>query len=368
MKTIEESIRLFTNAAVKVTYEDNSWHIHNLTNKKTIKTSYQTSLIIISFMSGSTIEESYDDIKNYIDVTKEEFALVVSTLLKSEFIVHPDNPEHKWADEIIKKWSKYGWRGASLYHLLTYDYPFLDYKENGREIDKNTMSLYAKEEKDLDRGKKYSNIKEEVNIDSPAKILKKLNMPFKTNYNNLKSEADLEDIKTIMGLAFGVLRRRKISLNNDRADLVRKINPSGGARHPSEGYLFNLSVKGLTKGVYHYSTISSSLDLIAELPCEEELMGMFPGPFRSPFKPQAFIVITSLFERNMYRYREPRTFRTIFMDVGHIVENINKISDYIGLNSFQHQGIEDQLVEEVLDINHLSEGAIIGIAVGGKNE
>lgn len=289
-------------------------------------------------------------------------------LLKVNSLFIQYNPEHNWANEMIQSWSRYGWRNAVLYHILTYDYPFLDYKEDGREMDITTMKLYSEQEKDLNRGKKYSTTVQEIKIDPPAKIVKQLDQAFRYNYMKCKNATGIEDIKTIMGLTFGVLRKRKVSLNGDRADLVRKISPSGGSRHPSEGYLFSLSVEGLSKGIYHYSSLSSTLDFIGELPSEEELMKMFPGPYRAPFKPEGFIVITSLFERNMYRYREPRTFRTIFMDVGHIVENINYICKYLGINSFQHQGIEDQLVEKSLKINYLNEGAIIGIAVGGKHE
>lgn len=39
MKTIEKATKLITHASVKVTFEDNSWYIHNLLSKKTMKTS-----------------------------------------------------------------------------------------------------------------------------------------------------------------------------------------------------------------------------------------------------------------------------------------------------------------------------------------
>ncbi|GAC44502.1 nitroreductase family protein [Paenibacillus popilliae] len=48
MKTIEKATKLITHASVKITFEDNSWYIHNLLSKKTMKTSYPTCMIIIS--------------------------------------------------------------------------------------------------------------------------------------------------------------------------------------------------------------------------------------------------------------------------------------------------------------------------------
>ena len=360
--------RLTTNASVKIYFDDDKWIINNLLSKTTLETDYKTAIILISFMNGSTIENTYSIFSYYFSIQTEDYLKFVEKLLEADFLQAEDNASNMWVKKVLTDWNRYGWRKAADYHILTYDYPFWDYKQGGREADREIMEEYAKKEKDFNRGKKYKNIEKEINTPSPISILKKFDTPFKMSYKKELTNFNVEKTKILMSLVFGVLRTRTVPDSNNRKNLVRKINPSGGSRHPSEGYLFNLSIEGLEKGIYHYSSITSTLDYLKDIPSNPQLRELFPGLYRAPFEPQAFIVITSVFERNMYRYREPRTFRTIFMDVGHIIENIDKICNYLGLDNFQHQGIEDRLVESILDINYLEEGAIMGIAVGGKND
>ncbi|RFA31979.1 hypothetical protein CAI16_19310 [Virgibacillus dokdonensis] len=362
--------KLITHSGVRIFFKNNNWEIVNLFNKSVLRVDYKVCIVLITFMNGHSIESSYREINNYFKLDRSDFNELVKTLKDKELIVDENNDSHIWTKEIINSWDHYGWRKAADFHLLTYDYPFLDYRDGGRESDIDIMKSYSDMEPDKNRGKKYpaNKIQREIKTPKPVDILKELNISFDLNKAHSLSGLDPEKVSKLMSLCFGVLRRRKVSNSEKREDLVRKISPSGGSRHPSEGYLFNTSIDSLDKGIYHFSSISSTLDYIGDLPDEKTLSNLFPGPSRANFKTEAFIVITSLFERNMYRYREPRTFRTIYMDIGHIVENIHQICKHMGINSFQHQGIDDAKVEQLLDVNYLEEGAIIGIAIGGNNE
>ncbi len=65
------------------------------------------------------------------------------------------------------------------------------------------------------------------------------------------------------------------------------------------------------------------------------------GLYLAPFTPQALIVVTAVFARNMYRYREPRTFRTVFMDVGHLLGTFEMVASALGVRSFIHHAMNE---------------------------
>ena len=86
----------------------------------------------------------------------------------------------------------------------------------------------------------------------------------------------------------------------------------------------------------------------------------------APFTPQALVVVTAVFGRNMYRYREPRTFRTVFMDTGHLLGTFEMVASALGLQSFIHHAINEEAVERMLGLAALQEGVIGGAAVAGR--
>jgi hypothetical protein len=60
------------------------------------------------------------------------------------------------------------------------------------------------------------------------------------------------------------------------------------------------------------------------------------------------IVLTSVFERNMYRYREPRTFRTFHMDVGHILATIEMLGQEFHFKTRIHFNFnEDAILQQI---------------------
>ncbi len=102
-------------------------------------------------------------------------------------------------------------------------------------------------------------------------------------------------------------------------------------------------------------------------------MGVLPGPdwlaanlsglFLSDWSPEALVVVTGVFARNMYRYREPRTLRTVFMDAGHLIGTLEMAAARVGVRSFVHHAVNDRAVEDLLGLNGLREGVIAGVGL-----
>jgi SagB-type dehydrogenase family enzyme len=122
----------------------------------------------------------------------------------------------------------------------------------------------------------------------------------------------------------------------------------------------------MANGIWHVDAARRRLVQVPGSADAEWMKENLEGLHMAPFVPQAFIVVTAVFGRNMYRYREPRTFRTIFMDVGHILGTCEMIASGVGIRSFVHHAINEVEVERVLGLSALHEGVIAGAALAGR--
>lgn len=168
---------------------------------------------------------------------------------------------------------------------------------------------------------------------------------------------------SIVSLTFGQIGTRNHI--TDSAPTLRRSSPSGGGRHPSEGYVAVEGVTGVPDGWYHITMDPFSL---RSVPAPE-------GGARSLAEaltcsanwddrhPRAFVVVTSKFERNMYRYREPRTFRTVHMDAGHLAATARLVARSQGLDARIYSDVAAE-VEAALGLNPMEEGYMATVAVG----
>lgn len=94
-----------------------------------------------------------------------------------------------------------------------------------------------------------------------------------------------------------------------------------------------------------------------EAPSDEELQKNMSGAYRLGADPRAIFMVTLYVERNMYRYREPRTFRTIFIDAEYMGRLIEALCDSRGMTAHGHHGFNDTVVGNLLKCGDLSKAA-----------
>ena len=120
--------------------------------------------------------------------------------------------------------------------------------------------------------------------------------------------------------------------------------PSGGCRHPIETYLIAKDVIGVPDGVYHINITSFKLSKVSDISQDNTLS-----------KCGGFLVFTAVFSRNMYRYREARTFRAVHMDAGHLIEINRALLARAGFKTrISFSGMH--YFEKLVRIDGLSEG------------
>ncbi|WP_017688451.1 SagB/ThcOx family dehydrogenase [Paenibacillus sp. PAMC 26794] len=371
MSSLSPARILHTHASIRfeppnITGEQN-WLVTSSPRRRFLA-SVPACALLVSFVGGRIIEDAIAEVSPLFSVDLHSLQILVNSLEEKGLLVEPESEMHNWALQIKKRWSLYGWNEAADYQIASYNYPFVNYGSDGRSLDIARMEEYSAAEPDVNRVKPPMEASKILPVIPTRSALDELTESFDRVWHKECKEQPLdgERLKILLSTLFGKLRHRKVSAAPNRADLIRKTSPSGGSRHPTEGYVFVQSVDGIDPGIYHFSVADQALEQVGPLPDNEVLLKLFSGPIkRAQFQPEALLVMTTYFERNMYRYREPRTFRSIFMDIGHLCVTMETVANSLGLKcQFQH-GIDDEQIESLLGIHPLEEGAMFGAALAG---
>jgi SagB-type dehydrogenase family enzyme len=138
--------------------------------------------------------------------------------------------------------------------------------------------------------------------------------------------------------------------------------PSAGALYPIETYLVINNVENLPRGVYHY--------LIKEHALEELRLGDFSIQVTKAALDQdmcatASIVFiwTAIFNRSKYKYGQ-RAYRYIYLDAGHIAQNLVLASTSLNLGSCPIAAFYDEEVNKIVCVDGIKESVLYMSVVG----
>jgi SagB-type dehydrogenase family enzyme len=124
--------------------------------------------------------------------------------------------------------------------------------------------------------------------------------------------------------------------------------PSAGATYPMELYLTASWITGLSCGFYHYQPDRHSLRLVAERELNRELAEASLSQSWISAAP-ANLIIAAVYERTTKRYGQ-RGIRYVYMEAGHIAENVCLQAEAMGLGTVVVGAFEDEAVQKVLQI------------------
>jgi SagB-type dehydrogenase family enzyme len=138
--------------------------------------------------------------------------------------------------------------------------------------------------------------------------------------------------------------------------------PSAGALYPIETYLVVNNVEGLPKGLYHYSIKFNALEELKVGEFGEEIAHSALDQEMCVKAPVVF-VWSAIFSRSKWKYRQ-RAYRYVYLDAGHIAENLALSATSIGLGSCHLGAFFDDEVNSVLELDGKEESAIYLTVVG----
>lgn len=138
--------------------------------------------------------------------------------------------------------------------------------------------------------------------------------------------------------------------------------PSAGALYPVETYLVLHDVERIDPGIYHYSVQDHSIEQlktgnfrldIAKAALDQDMA----------YAANAVFVWTALFGRAKWKY-EQRAYRYVYLDAGHIAQNLALAAVALSLGTCQIAALYDDEVNSLLDIDGVEESVLYMSVVG----
>ena len=138
--------------------------------------------------------------------------------------------------------------------------------------------------------------------------------------------------------------------------------PSAGALYPVETYVVVHSVEGIEPGVYHYDPRVHALD---QLKTGDFRMAVARAALdqESAYYANAVFVWTAVFDRCKWKYGQ-RAYRYVYLDAGHVAQNVALAAEGLQLGSCQIAAIYDDEANALLDVDGATESTIYMTVVG----
>jgi SagB-type dehydrogenase family enzyme len=141
-----------------------------------------------------------------------------------------------------------------------------------------------------------------------------------------------------------------------------RASPSAGALYPVETYLAVHRVEGVAPGIWHFQVPDFALELLAA--------GDFRQPLAAAGLSQSFLseagavfIWTGVLNRARWKYRE-RAVRYLFLDAGHICQNLMLAATALGLGVCPVGAFFDEEVENLVGVDQKEEVALYLASVG----
>jgi SagB-type dehydrogenase family enzyme len=138
--------------------------------------------------------------------------------------------------------------------------------------------------------------------------------------------------------------------------------PSAGALYPIESYVMPNNVTGIQKGIYHYSIKKHFLETVklGEFATEMAKAALGQVMVRDA---QAVFIWTAVLARSKWKYKQ-RAYRYIYLDCGHMGQNLALAAVSLNLGSCQIGALFDEEVNGLLDLDGESETVVYMSVVG----
>lgn len=221
---------------------------------------------------------------------------------------------------------------------------------------RSTMSLLSSKPKKTAQYKKIpgTSLVSLPNPDFEGMVLEDALRKRRSVRNFSKEPITLKELSQLLYAAQGVTGKTYNTL--------LRTAPSAGALYPMEMYPVVNNVAKLEPGIYHYVVKSHAIELIeagdfstdiTSAGLKQEMLGEAGVTF----------ILSAVFNRTRSKYGE-RGFRYVYMEAGHIIQNIALQAVSLGLGSVPVGAFLDEKVNQLINVDGVSEAAIYLHAVG----
>jgi len=293
------------------------------------------------------------------EFTSSSVRSTVRRLTRLGFLVREGSAGARDDAKLQKSWASW-LPAAGLLHFTTKDLPYVsDLTESRR-----ALLVHARREPAPPELKKYSRA---ARVQLPYPNTKgefpQVLVARRTWREFSDRSLDLEDLSTLLWLTCGVQYWVKLPGSIGRVAL--KTSPSAGARHPLEAYVAALRVRGLPKGLYHYSADKHVLELLRK-GCTAQEFGSYLAGQSWYGSAGALMFMTAMFERSQWKYPDPGAYRTVILDAGHMCQTFCVTATWLGLAPFCTMALSESKVEKAFGLDGILESPVYAAGVGTR--
>ncbi len=146
-----------------------------------------------------------------------------------------------------------------------------------------------------------------------------------------------------------------------------KTHYSAGYRHPIEVYPVVVSADGLPAGLYHYNVRRHGLELLRRGDFSRQAREIAGG--QTWVKNAAvYLLMTAVFERTSFKYRDDSFLRSVFMDAGHVAQSVCIVAKSLALGACGTHALRHDKAEEFLGIDGVRESFLYMVMLGRPQE
>jgi SagB-type dehydrogenase family enzyme len=170
----------------------------------------------------------------------------------------------------------------------------------------------------------------------------------------ISSPITLQELSQLIFATQGVTAKRE--------GYLFRTAPSAGALYPVETYLLVNRVENLSGGLYHFNVLKNCLEMIRE----EDLAGQLTmAALGQPMVLESAVIFiwTAIVSRSKWKYGE-RAYRYIYMDAGHIGQNLYLASAALNVGCCTIGALFDDEVNEILGVDGIEETVVYMGVVG----
>ncbi|MEZ4236988.1 MAG: SagB/ThcOx family dehydrogenase [Myxococcota bacterium] len=298
-----------------------------------------------------------------LDLAADAACDLVRSMLGEGLLVREGDPRAAYFDA-GRHWVEQGWAAPLSYHAHTNLLEKFDYaRREGRVADVEMMRGYVEDGPQPPLYKVYD--------DAPTVALPKADgrgtLPFPAGYTSTVDYAqarpvDRTELGRFLHLAFGQTGWRRMAVTGQH---LTKTCPSGGARHPTEVYPVVLEVEGVAPGAYHYNVRDHTLELLRPGDHTAFLMRhVFYRGSSTPWpRPAVAFLLTTVFERSQFRYRDARSYRVMHFDIGHLTQNARVLARALCRRARPDYTLEEREVDAFLGIDGVLEASMAHLSL-----
>jgi SagB-type dehydrogenase family enzyme len=199
---------------------------------------------------------------------------------------------------------------------------------------------------------------------------KKIELAFPKNVTTLSFNETIRNRKSIRRFSDTPLNLEQLSYLLWSSTGIQRVDrnyafrtaPSAGALYPIETYLFAKNMDGLEMGLYHYNIKFHCLETLhisdfsiplARACLEQEML----------VSAQVVFVWSGIFARSKWKYKQ-RAYRYVYLDCGHIAQNLALSATSLGLGSCQVGAFYDDEINNLIGLDGKEESVIYLSVVG----